>query len=270
MRRLLVVLVAVALVAAPSAFASAPTIDARVDHANPRFGDSFRYVVTASVDGSLVDSARIADDVAPFTRLEPTVDQRSVTNGVGHITVTETIACFATACLEGRRGVVALPRARVSAGGDAAVAPRVEVGVTPRVTPAAVKAAEPEFQRPEVLPGPTYRVSPSAASALVALVGICLLAVGAVVLTAPLRRSRAERRRAVAVDQRERAVRLLRESATRDADDRRRAASLASRVVGEPELARTAAGVAWSRPAPGPPEATTLADRVEHAPGGRV
>ena len=112
--------------------------------------------------------------------------------------------------------------------------------------------------------------APSIAEALLALLGIGLLAVGAIVLTAPLRRSRADARRAVHVDQRERAVRLLRESATRDADDRRRAASLASRVVGEPELARTAAGVAWSRPEPGPPDATTLADRVEHSPAGRA
>ena len=60
---------------------------------------------------------------------------------------------------------------------------------------------------------------------------------------------------------------LLRESATRDSEDRRRAASLASRVVRELELARSAAGIAWSRPDPGPPDATTLADRVEHADG---
>jgi hypothetical protein len=105
---------------------------------------------------------------------------------------------------------------------------------------------------------------------LLVLLGMGLLAIGAIVLTAPLRRSRADERRAVRVDQRERAVRLLRESATRDAGDRRRAASLASRIVGEPELAQSAAGIAWSRPEPGPPDATTLADRVEHAPGGRA
>ena len=52
---------AAAFVAVPSAFAAPPTIDARVDQANPRFGDSFGYVVTATVDGSLVDSARIVE-----------------------------------------------------------------------------------------------------------------------------------------------------------------------------------------------------------------
>ena len=38
------------------------------------------------------------------------------------------------------------------------------------------------------------------------------------------------------------------------------------RVVGEPELAVDAAGVAWSRPEPAPPMPTTLADRVEQRP----
>ncbi len=270
MKRLLLVIAATAFVAAPSAVAAQTTIGARVDQAHPRFGDSFRYVVTATVDGALVNGAGIVSDVAPFTRLGPTVDKRSTTNGVGHITVTETIACLSAACLQKRGGVIALPKARVSAGGEIAAAPVVRVTVGTRVAAAAVKAANPSFRRPAALPDPTYRISPGVAAALLALVGIGLLLVGAVMLAAPLRRSRADRRRAVEVDQRERAVRLLRESAARDAGDRRRAASLVSRVVGEPELSRTAAGVAWSRPEPLPPDATTLADRVEHAAGGRA
>jgi len=269
-KRLVVVLAALALVAVPSALATAPTIDARVDQAHPRFGDSFGYVVTATVDGSLVGGARIVNDVAPFTRLGPTVERRSVSDGVGHITVTESIACLSSACLPGRKGGAALPRARVSAGGAVAVAPRVEVRVRSRVTAAAAKASEPVFRRPDSLPSPTYRISPSLAVIVLALLGLGFVAVGVIVLTSPLRRSRADRRDSVDIDQRERAVRLLRESATRDDDDRRRAANLASRVVGEPELARTAAGVAWSRPAPGPPDATTLADRLEHAGEGRA
>jgi hypothetical protein len=267
-KRALVGIAALVLVVGPSALAASPQIDARVDPANPRFGDSFDYVVTATVDGSLVDSARIVNDLAPFTRVASTVERRSVTDGVGHITVSETIACLAAACLQGRPGVaVALPRASVVAGGEVAVSPRVKVAVGSRVTTAAVKASEPAFRRPEDLPGATYGVSPSLAAALFAVLGIGLLAGCAIVLTAPLRRERAGPRRALRVDERERAVRLLRESATRDAEDRRRAASLASRVVREPELARSAAGIAWSRPEPGPPDATTLADRVEHADG---
>ena len=270
MKRVLLVIAAAAFVAAPSAAAAQPTIDARVDQAHPRFGDSFRYAITATVDGSLVDGARVTSDVAPFTRIGPTVEKRSTTNGVGHVTVTETIACLSAACLEKRGGVIALPRARVSAGGEVATAPVVPVTVESRVAAAAVKASDPSFRRPTALPDPTYRMSPGVAAALLALLGVGLRGGGAVVLAAPLLRSRVDRRRVADVDQRERAVRLLRESATRDAGDRRRAASLASRVVGEQELARTAAGVAWSRPEPGAPDATTLADRVEHAAGGRA
>ena len=269
MKRFLLVIAAAAFVAAPSAVAAQPTIDASVDQAHPRFGDSFRYVVTATVDASIVNGARLASDVAPFTRIRPTVEKRSTTNGVGHVTVTQTIACLSAACLEKRGGVIALPRARVSAGGEVATAPVVAVTVESRVGAVAVKAPDPSFRRPRALPGPTYRISPGIAAALLALLGVGLLA-GAAVLAAPLLRSRVDRRRVVDADQRRRAVRLLRESAARDAGDRRRAASLAARVVGEPELARTAAGIAWARPEPGPPDATTLADRVEQAAGGRA
>ena len=269
MKRFLLVIAAAAFVAAPSAVAAHPTIDARVDQAHPRFGDSFRYVVTATVDASIVNGARLASDVAPFTRIRPTVEKRSTANGVGHVTVTQTIACLSAACLEKRGGVIALPRARVSAGGEVATAPVVPVTVESRVGAVAVKAPDPSFRRPRALPGPTYRISPGIAAALLALVGVGLLA-GAAVLAAPLLRSRVDRLRVVDADQRRRAVRLLRESAARGADDRRRAASLAARVVGEPELARTAAGIAWARPEPGPPDATTLADRVEQAAGGRA
>jgi hypothetical protein len=267
-KRALVAIAALVLVVVPSALAASPQIEARVDPADPRFGDSFGYVVTATVDGSLVDSARIVNDLAPFTRVASTVERRSVTDGVGHITVSETIACLAVACLEGRPGVaVTLPRARVVAGGEVAVSPRVEVAIGSRATAAAVKASEPAFRRPDRLPGATYGVSPSLATSLFAILGIGLLAGGAIVLTSPLRRERAGARRALRADERERAVRLLRESATRNSEDRRRAASLVSRVVREPELARSAAGLAWSRPEPRPPDATTLADRVEHAEG---
>lgn len=269
MKRALIGVAAVVLVAAPAAFAASPTIDARIAPASPRFGDTFAYVVTASVDASRLATARVVAEVAPFTRMGAAVESRSSTNGVGHITVTESLACLAAACLGRSIGAaVALPRARVSAGGQVATTPRVEVAVGSRVGATAVKATEPAFRRPEGLPSSTFRVSPTAATLLLGLLGLVLLALGAIVLSAPLRRVRGENRQAVDVDQRKRAARLLRASAARDSADRRRAASLASRVVGEPGLARAAAGVAWSRSEPGPPDATTLADRVEHAPSG--
>ena len=178
MKRVLLVIAAAAFVAAPSAVAAQPTIDARVDQAHPRFGDSFRYVVTATVDGSLVNGARVASDVAPFTRIGPTVEKRSTTNGVGHVTVTETIACLSAACLEKRGGVIALPQGTRLGGrrgchrpcrpGDGGVARGRSggQGVGP-VVPAA----------PRACPAATYRISPGVAAAVLALLGVGLLAV---------------------------------------------------------------------------------------------
>jgi len=267
-RRALVTLAALCLALAAGADAAGPAITAQVTPASPLFGDTATYVVTATVDQAALESARIVDGVAPFTRVAPARVTRSVVGGAGRITVTETIACLSAPCVAGKRGApIALPPARVAVGGSVAAAPRVAVTVGSRVTDAAVKAASPTFSRPASLPAPTYRVSPGAAEALLAVLGLGLVAVGAVVLTAPLRRRRAAQRRAVDADPRERAARLLRESVAREASDRRRAASLASRVVREPGLAGDAAAVAWSRPEPGAPEAVLLADRVESGSG---
>ena len=147
--------------------------------------------------------------------------------------MTETIACLSAACLEKRGELITLPQGTRVGGrrgcqrpcrpGDGGVARsrRGGPGAGP-VVPAARRPARPDL--PHVA---------GIAAALLALLGSAF-SLGAAVLAAPLRPSRADRRRAVDADQRRRAVRLLRESATRDAGDRRRAASLASRVVGEP------------------------------------
>ena len=274
MKRALVAVAALFLavavaVAAGAAQAAAPAITATITPASPRFGDSASYVVEATVDPAVLDSARIIDGVAPFTRVAPARVLRSVVGGVGHITVTETIACLSAPCVAGKRGAaIALPPAQVAFAGAVATAPRVQVRVGSRVSDAAVKSARPAFTRPTGLPRPTFRVSPGAVAALLALLALALVAVGTLVLTMPLRRARAAARGAVRGDPRERAVRLLRESVARDPRDRRRAASLAARVVDEPDLAVEAAAVAWSRSEPRPPDAETLAERVERTGEG--
>jgi hypothetical protein len=251
-------------VQAAAAQAAAPTVSATLTPANPLFGDTATYVVEATVDPAVLDAARIVDGVAPFTRVAPARVTRSVMDGVGHFTVTETIACLSAPCVAGKRGAaIELPPAQVAFAGSVAAAPRVQVHVGSRVSDAAVKAADPRFSRPTGLPRPSFRFSPGAAAALLALLGLALVAVGVLVLTAPLRRTRAASRGALPGDPRERAVRLLRESVGRDSRDRRRAASLASRVVGESDLADEAAAVAWARPEPRAPDAETLADRLE-------
>ena len=146
----------------------------------------------------------------------------------------------------------------------AAIPASVRVGT--RVPAPEVSAAEPPFTRPHELPGVGYRVSPAAIEASLVAVGVVLLVAAALGIAVPVVRRRRETARAAgAADPVARAVRLLRESAGRDAPDRRRAAGLASRVVDRPDLSLDAATIAWSRPEPGPPDATSLAERVEHA-----
>jgi len=202
--------------------------------------------------------------VEPFTRVEPTRVSRSVENGVARITVTETIACLVARCLPTSAGTpVALRRARITIDDIVSEAPPVGVRIGTRVGDAAVKATEPVFRTPAALPVPTVRVDPVLAQAALLLIGLGLVFAGLFVLTASLRRRRRAAIRASAIDPVERAVRLLRESETRDSTDRRRAASLAARVVGRGDVALLAERVAWSRAAPAPPEAATLANRVE-------
>ena len=245
MKRALVAIAALVLVAVPSAFAASPQIDARVDPANPRFGDSFGYVVTATVDGSLVDSARIVErrrtvhaaradgrEAIGRGRRRPhhrDGDDRLPLRRLPRGAPGSSRRASARPRLGRRRGCRRAPR-RGRRSGRASAA-------------AAVKASEPAFRRPDepsrpdvprLALGRRERCSRSSASASSPSARSCSrLRCGG---RGPIAR------RAVDVDQRERAVRLLRESATRDADDRRRAASLASRVVGEPELARTRGG----------------------------
>jgi len=69
-----------------------------------------------------------------------------------------------------------------------------------------------------------------------------------------------------------RALRLLRESSTRSPADRRRAASLLSRLLGaggnEADLAANAQRVAWARPDPSRRDTEGLADRTQRSLGG--
>jgi hypothetical protein len=266
-----VALVAFAVAAATSATAATPSVTATADPANPLFGDAFQYVVVVRTPSGDAARTRIVDDVGPFARVARTRTTRSVSKGFTTTTVTETLACLSAACMstspDGRP--VPLPRARAVLDGVAAEALPVTVRVGTRVPASEVTASEPRFRRPHELPAASYRVTPGAVEAALVVVGVLLLAAATLGLAMPILRARGRSARAAApADPVARAVRLLRESTVRDATDRRRAAGLASRVVDRPDVSLEAATVAWSRPAPGPPDAASLADRVERA-GGR-
>jgi hypothetical protein len=250
--------------AAVPATTAAASISATAQPSSPLFGDTFAYVIRVTTPEATADAAQIASYVAPFTRLAPTRVTRAVSNGVATITVTETLACLAVRCLPPKLGGdVLLPAPRVTVSGASVTAKPVAVRVGSRVTAAEVKARKPAFSRPASLPAATTSFDPALAAAGLAVLGVALVVLGLAVLLAPLRRRRAGARVGAEVDPVERAARLLRESAGRDAPDRRRAAALASRVAGDQPLSADAAIVAWSRPEPAPPDAATLADRLE-------
>ena len=249
MRRALCV-VGAALALVPSASA-AVTVRATASPAAVSFGDPFTYVVEARGD---VSSARVVADTGPFATLAPGRTERS--DGV--VRVTQTLACLDLACAPGREPLrVTLPAARV---GSVEAAP-VTVSVAPRVPAAAVAASTPAFRRQTDLPGPTTRVSAGALTAGLGAVALVLTLAAALLLALPLLRQRAPV--AAAVDPLARALRLLRESASRQAPDRRRAADLLSRTVDDTAIGSDATAVAWSPHEPEPEEATALAGRAE-------
>lgn len=250
---------------AAAARATPPEIRATIGADSPLFGDAFEYVVVARARADESGAVTVVAPVGPFAQLAPPRTTKTTT--AGGLTVVEfrqTLACLAIACVPDAAGKrVVLPPAAVVIDGASTSAPSVAVVLRPRVTAKAVAANEPRFERPSRLPTPTMRIPAGVLAAVLTVGGVALI-VGSITIS--LMRAAAGRRSpGVRVDPIARAVRLLRESSGRTAPDRRRAASLASRVVAEEPLRRDAERVAWAPPIPGPTEAEGLADRVERA-----
>jgi hypothetical protein len=149
------------------------------------------------------------------------------------------LACLSEACA-GRT---------VSVGG-------VIVRVLPRVTAKQAAARNPAYLAPTAVEagsgggGRAQMLLFAAAGALAAL--------AAVLVALELR----GRRPAAPVDRLRRALRLVRESAVRDAADRRRALDHLAATLGGAEPAGRATRLAWGRPAPEPEETLEVADEV--------
>jgi hypothetical protein len=270
--RLLVAVLAGALLAVGVTHAAAPPlIRAEAQPATVGVGDTFSYLVEARFDADGLDasSVRIFADTGPFVQAGPTRSTHSTDGSAVVVRLEQRLTCLDLACapVQGLRRV-RLPAARVSArhaGGRVTTgraAPAV-VGVEPRVSIAAVRAAPPPYRQQTALPAATRDAGRLAALLAIAAVAFGLVAVLLVVLA--LRpRARARAREAELA----RALRLLRESASRPPPDRRRAADLVSRVVGAEgaqSLADDAARFAWSATAPKPADAVGLAERAEGA-----
>jgi hypothetical protein len=259
-----------ALAAVPVASGATPVVRSSVSLSSPRFGDTVTYTVAIGVPAAKADSTTVETDVGVLTRVSPPETSRSVERGVVHVVVTERLACLVAQCLTRTGGrVVTIPAARARVGPVELRGRPLLLRIGPRVPLAAVRASEFSFRRPSGAAALTPRADPAMLEALLVAAGLLLVIVGVAGVALPLLRRRELHIPAGRVDPLRRAVRLLRESTTRDGPDRRRAASHAGRLVGQTTVAIDAARVAWSRDDPGPRDVAALADRVERAAGRR-
>ena len=261
MRAALLAAVALALGAGPAA--AAPLVVRTAISPSPaRFGD----VVVATV-GVVPDASVDPGSIAVRPGLSPygALGRPTRTRSGDTVTFRYEISCLTQGCVPPHE--VSLAPAHVTATTRTGkrldqVAPWPDLKVTPRVSEAAVDKLE---WRQQLAPAaPTYRVRPGVLSAVLAAAAALLVAGAAALVGVELRR----RRRAIALaDPRlplERALALLRESAGRPPADRRKALSLVSRELPEPErLEREATELAWSRRPPEADRVGALADELE-------
>lgn len=268
MRRFFVV-VALAGVLAPAAVAAPPlTARAGFDDATVQFGDPIHTRVSVVVDGSVrAGSVRIVDDPAPLTTMSL---QR--TSRVGNvIEVTRDASCLTSACVSDTGSTTpklapALVSAKLKDGRTVQLVVRwPQLTVRGRVTSGDLSRSQPPFRASLLPPAPTYRTSPSTLAWLLDVAAIVLgLGAAALALVQVLRWTRGHGRAAPA-DELGRALRLAREAERRPPPDRRRAAGLLARLIGERDaaLAGNASDLAWTEPEPEPEALESLVGDVE-------
>jgi hypothetical protein len=131
----------------------------------------------------------------------------------------------------------------------------ITVRVLPRVTPKQVAATKPRYRVPTALAAPGD--SGPTANLLLAAAALLVLLAATLVASELLRRRHEE-----PVDRLRRALRLVRESAGRAPDDRRRALDHLAATLGESSPAGRATRLAWARPEPEPDATLAVADEV--------
>jgi hypothetical protein len=131
----------------------------------------------------------------------------------------------------------------------------VTVRVLPRVTAAQVAAAKPPYKAPTTL---TATGGVRNESGLLFAGAALLVLLAAALVAGELRGRRGE----APVDRLRRALRLVRESATRAPADRRRALDHLAATLGDAPPADRASRLAWARPEPDPAATQGIADEV--------
>jgi hypothetical protein len=269
MKLLATMLVGAGLVVGPAYGTATPTVRAEVEPAAVGVGDSLTYVVEARLDRHGLDagSAHIVADTGPFVQVGPASTTRSTDGPFVVVRLEQRLACLDLACAPvDRRRAIRLPAARVIAAraGGALTATRatpVAIVVDPRLSAAAVRSGSPPYRQQTALPAPTHNAGQMYSLLLVVSAALAFVAVSLAVLA--LWPQAAGHAREAELP---RALRLLRESATRPPSDRRRAAGLVSRVVGAAgakSLADDAGHIAWSATSPEPARTDALAERAE-------
>jgi hypothetical protein len=251
---------------APGITPTAPiAVRASLDPNAVQFGDPVTARVTVALDRDAVRAGtlRVTPDLGPLTLLSAPSTTRTTTGRLETVSITQRAACLTAPCLA---RAIALPRVQASVTARdrtettaSAAWRRLRIGS--RVTAKDLASSSPRFAAETAPAPPSYRVAPGTAATILAILA-AVAAAGAAALTVPLLR---RRRPAVAGDELARALRLVREAEARPVPDQRRALALLARLLRSKDrsLGQAASDLAWSEPAPEPPEVEALVTDVE-------
>jgi hypothetical protein len=264
----LVLPVLLAAVFAPAAVAAPLQARAGFDDATVQFGDLIHTRVAVVVDASVrAGSVRIVDDPAPLTSVS--LPRTSRAGDV--IEVTRDAICLTSACVSDVGSTTpklapALVRAELKSGRAIQVVVQwPQLIVRGRVTGGDLGRSQPPFRASLLPPAPTYRTSPGTLAWLLDAAAIVLGLAAAALVLVQIRTWMRGRGRAAPADELERALRLAREAEQRPPPDRRRAAGLLARLLGDRDaaLAGNASDLAWAEPQPEPDALESLVGEIE-------
>jgi hypothetical protein len=285
-RRLAAAAAALALAGAAGA-ATTPPVRASAT-LTPRavlFGDTVTARVDAVVDPERADprSLRLSGRFEPYELAGPVTTSLREADGIAYVRLDAPLRCLRTRCLAGatRHRLLLAPATLTYAlrdGGSRSLALRwPALQRYSRLDPVEIARADPREVAPwrgdpAATPRLTYSVDPGLLHGLFLGGGIALLAAAALLTARLVPGWRFSLARSRALSPLEQALLVLETAWARGAAEQRKALELLAAELesaGEPPLAGQARELAWSRSAPAPATAETLAARVRAVIGGR-